>query len=63
MAYKAHCAIKSCVYEKVDKDFDKLADALALHYRRIHKLTRVQKWGEWSLVEDPVPESKKKAVK
>lgn len=60
MAYKAKCSIKGCVYEKVDDDFDKLADALRLHYLRIHKLTKVKTWaGEWEIVAT----EKKKAVK
>ena len=63
MAYKAKCSIKTCLYEKVDDDFDKLADALSLHYRRIHKITKVKKWSDdWSLVENQLPEQKK-AVK
>jgi hypothetical protein len=66
MAYKAKCSLNPCLYEKVDEDFDKLADALALHYRRIHKLNKVTKWSnDWTLVENDYEgkDKKKKAVK
>ena len=62
MAYKAQCAFKKdgCQFEQESTDFDKLADALLLHYQRIHRLRKVPKWAsEWEITVPAKAKAKK----